>query len=64
MLQFVQYPFIKPKSEEMDKHTEKLMSLIDSISTETITEIMLKNWFLLVKETKTTIDKKNIIYMV
>jgi hypothetical protein len=46
----------------MDKHTEKLMSLIDPISPEGITEIMVQNWFLLVKEIKTTIDEKHNLY--
>ena len=42
-----EYPFIKPKSEEMDEHSDKLMNLIDPISPEEIERIVAQNGYLL-----------------
>lgn len=57
-----EYPFIKPKSEEMDEHSEKLMNLIDPISPEKIERIMVQNGFILIKKVETKIDEKHNLY--
>jgi ubiquinone/menaquinone biosynthesis C-methylase UbiE len=57
-----EYPFIKPKSEEMDEHSEKLMNLIDPISPEEIESLMVQNGFSLIKKVETRIDKKHNLY--
>lgn len=57
-----EYPFIKPKSEEMNKHTEELMSIIDPISPEDIKNLMAQNGFSLVKNVNTAIDEKHNLY--
>ncbi|PIN81338.1 hypothetical protein COV13_01515 [Candidatus Woesearchaeota archaeon CG10_big_fil_rev_8_21_14_0_10_32_9] len=57
-----EYPFIKPKSEEMDEHSDKLMNLIDPISPEEIERIVAQNGFYLVKKVETKIDEKHNLY--
>lgn len=57
-----EYPFIKPRSKEMDKHTEKLMNLINPISPEEIEKIMVQNSFSLIKRVETKIDEKHKLY--
>ena len=57
-----EHPFIKPKSEEMDKHTEELMDLIDPISPEEIEKLMTQNGFSLIKKVETKIDIKHNLY--
>lgn len=57
-----EYPFIKPISEEMDSHTDKLMNLIDPISPEEIKKIMVQKGFSLIKKIETKIDEKHNLY--
>jgi ubiquinone/menaquinone biosynthesis C-methylase UbiE len=57
-----EYPFIQPASEEMDKHTSELMSLVEPISPADIKSIMIKNGFRLDKQVKTEIDEKHDLY--
>lgn len=59
---FEEYPFIKPISEEMDNHTDKLMNLIDPISPEEIKKLMVQNGFSLIKKVETKIDEKHNLY--
>lgn len=57
-----EYPFIKPKSKEMDKHTKKLMNLIDPIPPKEIEKLLAQNGFSLIKKVKTKIDEKHNLY--
>jgi len=57
-----EYPFIKPSSTEMDKHTEELMSLISPISPKDIQNIMAQNGFKLDNEVNTKIDANHDLY--
>jgi len=57
-----EYPFITPKSEEMDRYTKKLMDLINPISPEQIEKIMVQNGFSLIKKVLTPIDPKHKLY--
>ena len=57
-----EYPFIKPKSEEMDAHSDKLMNLIDPISPEEIEKLMSQNGFSLIRKVETKIDEKHNLY--
>lgn len=57
-----EYPFIKPNSAEMDKHTEELMSLISPISPNDIQNLMVQNGFKLDSEINTKIDSKHDLY--
>jgi len=57
-----EYPFLKPASEEMDKHTEELMLLINPISLKDITNLLSQNGFKMDAEVKTSIDDKHSLY--
>ena len=57
-----EYPFIKPTSTEMDKHTEELMSLVSPISPKDIQNLMAQNGFKLDSEVSTMIDAKHNLY--
>jgi ubiquinone/menaquinone biosynthesis C-methylase UbiE len=57
-----EHPFIKPKSEEMDKHTEELMNLIQPMSPDEIEKLMNQNGFSLIKKVETKIDEKHNLY--
>lgn len=59
---FEEYPFVKPASEEMDKHTEELMSLINPISPKDIQNLMAQNGFKMDEEVKTKIDEKHDLF--
>jgi len=57
-----EFPFIKPKSEEMDKHSKELMELVNPISIEAIIDIMKDGDFKFIKKYKTSIDKKHSLF--
>lgn len=57
-----EYPFIEPASEEMDKHTKELMSLIKPISPKDIQNIMAQNGFKMDVEVRTSIDEKHDLF--
>jgi ubiquinone/menaquinone biosynthesis C-methylase UbiE len=57
-----EYPFIQPISEEMDKHTKELMSLVDPISPTDIQKLMTQNGFKINKEIRIKIDEKHDLY--
>lgn len=57
-----EYPFITPKSEEIDDHTNDIMSVIDPISPEEIIEIVLLEGFILIQKEKIAIDKQHDLY--
>lgn len=57
-----EYPFITPRSEEMDPHTKKLMSLINPLSIEEVESIMSSHNLKLVKKEKVMIDKKHELF--
>lgn len=57
-----EYPFIRPASDEMDEHTEKLMDVIDPISPDEICQIAENNGLKLELKINVPIDDKHDLY--
>jgi ubiquinone/menaquinone biosynthesis C-methylase UbiE len=54
-----EFPFIKPKGDEMSEHSKELMNLIDVTPLEDIGKLLSQNKFHLIKKIKIKIDEKH-----
>jgi ubiquinone/menaquinone biosynthesis C-methylase UbiE len=57
-----EHPFIKPKPSQMDEFARRLMKLVKPISPEEISDLMHRNGFISIKETKDIIDDEHNLY--